>query len=144
METLNELSGLPERKKPENAAPTKELAREAIFAAFRKKATNVVVMDIREVSGIADYFVICTGDSQRQIKAIADGIREDVREALGEKPWRSEGYKQQEWILLDYVDVVVHVFNEEKRTHFGLERLWGDAPREEIQDGVTEIVLLGQ
>lgn len=142
METLNDLSGQPERKKMENAAPAKDIAREAIFAAFGKKATDVVVMDIREVSGIADYFVVCTGDSPRQIKAIADGIREEVREVLDERPWRSEGYKQQEWILLDYVDVVVHVFNEEKRTYFGLERLWGDAPKEAVQDGTTHIALL--
>lgn len=128
--------------KEQNSAQT--LAKEAIKAAFAKKATDITVIDIREVSGIADFFVICTGDSPRQIGAIANGIREDVREACDEKPWHIEGYNAQEWILLDYVDLVVHVFNAEKRAFYDLERLWGDANIVHLEDENENIAMLDE
>lgn len=130
------------RQAKRHTTPTKALAQAAIQAIFEKKGKDVTIMDINEVSGMADYFILCNGDSPRQIKAIADGIREDVREATGENAWRSEGYEAQEWILLDYVDVVIHVFNPEKRVFYSLERLWSDAPREEVPDENHEVQLL--
>lgn len=142
MDTLFEQN--PERKREQTDVSGKEIALTAIQAAFEKKATDIVVMEVREVSGIADYFILCCGDAQRQVKAIADGIRGEVRDELGENPWRSEGYKQQEWILLDYVDVVVHVMTPEKRAFYGLERLWNDAPKEDVPNETHTIALLAE
>ncbi len=101
---------------------------------LEKKARDITVMDMRGVSGVADYFVICTGDSDLQIKAIADAVRERIREQCSERPWHKEGYDHLQWVLLDYVDLVVHVFNQEKRGFYALERLWGDAPVERVPD----------
>jgi ribosome-associated protein len=121
------------RTRGSNAASS-ELAGHVIEAIKAKKAKDIVLIDMRKVSEIADYFVICTGDSDLQIKAVVDGIEEHVREATGEKPWRSEGYDARQWVLIDYVDVVVHVFDQERRTYYNLERLWADAPIERIVD----------
>ncbi|NKO01022.1 ribosome silencing factor, partial [Weissella cibaria] len=83
---------------------------------------------------VADYFVLCTGDSDLQIKAIADAVEERIREACRERPWHREGYEHRQWVLIDYVDLVVHIFNPEKRLFYDLERLWGDAPAERVPD----------
>jgi ribosome-associated protein len=98
----------------------------AVTAAASKKAVDIVVLDLRKAAAFTDYFVICTGQNARQIKAIADA----VEEALAKhrlKPAHVEGYPRAEWVLLDYFDFVVHVFAEETRTFYGLERLWGSA-----------------
>ena len=93
-----------------------------------KKALDVVILDLREVKhAIADYFVICSGNSDTQIDAISDSIEEQIHKRSKQNPWKREGQQNKEWILLDYVDVVAHVFNKEKRTFYGLEELWGDA-----------------
>lgn len=101
---------------------------------LEKKGRDVTVMDMRKVSGVADYFVICTGESDVQIKAIADEIRERIRRECQERPWHSEGTNHHQWVLLDYVDVVAHIFDLERRSFYDLERLWGDAPKERIPD----------
>lgn len=95
---------------------------------LEKNAKDVVVMDLRDVKhAIADYFVICSGNSDTQIDAISDSIEEEIHKRSKQNPWNREGQQNKEWILLDYVDVVAHVFNKEKRTFYGLEELWGDA-----------------
>ncbi len=104
----------------------------AVEAMLDKKALDVTVMDMHEVSGVADIFVIATGESELQIKAIADAVVDQIREQYQERPWHTEGYDARQWVLLDYVDLVVHVFNHDKRAFYGLERLWGDAPREDV------------
>jgi ribosome-associated protein len=109
----------------------------AIEAILSKKGRDIVVLDVHEVSGVADFFVVATGDSDLQIKAIYGEIRELIRTAAGEKPWHSEGTDHLQWVLMDYVDLVVHIFNSEKREFYSLERLWGDAPREEVPDDGT-------
>ncbi len=104
------------------------LAQIAVFGMQEKKGYNIVTMDLRKLrSAFADFFVICHGTSDRQVEAIADGVEEEIRKATGEKPLHREGVEQAEWILLDYVNVVVHIFQEEKRGFYGLEELWGDA-----------------
>jgi ribosome-associated protein len=108
------------------------LARRAAEEALRKKASDVLLLDLREMSGICDWFVIATGDSEVQVKAIADQVEEGLR-ADGMKCWHVEGYSGRRWILLDYVDVVVHVFHREAREFYLLEKLWGDAEREKIE-----------
>lgn len=117
--------------------PTRELARTAVDAVLDKKALNVTVMDMTGVSGVADMFVICSGESDLQVKAIADSVVDSVRDAHQERPWHKEGYEHRQWILLDYVDVVIHVFHPERREFYGLERLWGDAPMEEVDSDGT-------
>ena len=100
---------------------------------LEKKAMDIVVMDLREVKhAIADYFVICSGNSDTQIDAISESVEEQIHKNSKQNPWKREGQQNKEWILLDYVDVVAHIFNKEKRTFYGLEELWGDAKITEI------------
>ncbi len=104
---------------------------ELIYAAasfgYAKKARDIVGIDLRDISSVADYFLIMSGSNKPQIKAISDNIEEKLIEQ-GLRPLRIEGYREAEWILLDYGTLVVHVFDEEKREYYNLERLWGDAP----------------
>jgi ribosome-associated protein len=99
----------------------------AVVAADMKKATDLVVLDLRKADGFTDFFVICTAQNQRQIKAVADAVEEAVRAGHQRKPAHVEGYGRAEWVLLDYFDFVVHVFTPETRAFYGLERLWGSA-----------------
>ncbi len=123
-----------EKKKRTTQIPARTLAAHVVDAVIDKKGHDVVVMDMRQVSGVADYFVVCTGDSELQIKAIADAVEDRLKTEFRERPWHKEGYEHRQWVLIDYVDVVVHVFNEEKRAFYDLERLWGDAPSERVSD----------
>jgi ribosome-associated protein len=100
----------------------------AVAAALDKKATDVLVLDLRKAGGFTDYFVLCSGQNARQIKAIADAVEERLG-AQRVKPSHVEGYERAEWVLLDYFDFIVHVFTPEMRTFYGLERLWGNATR---------------
>jgi ribosome-associated protein len=110
------------------------IAWHAINAMMDKKAADVVVLDLRGVSGMADFFVLGTGSSDVQIRAMANGVMEAIREDLGERPYRKEGLESLQWVLIDYVDVVVHVFSEAKRAHYQIERLWGEADAEAVPD----------
>jgi len=99
-----------------------------------KKAQDIVVMDLRKVkSSIVDFFIICSGTSDTQIDAIANSVEEELYKNLQENPWHQEGKQNKEWILLDYVDVVAHVFKKSKREYFALEELWGDAQIKHIE-----------
>ena len=112
-------------------------------AILSKKGRDVLVLDVHDVSGVADIFILATGDSDLQIKAMSDAVRVELREETGERPWHVEGAEHYQWVLLDYVDLVVHIFSEEKRTFYSLERLWGDAPNEAVsEDGSGENVKL--
>lgn len=112
-------------------------------AVLSKKGRDVLVLDVHEVSGVADIFILATGDSDLQIKAMSDAVRAELREKTGERPWHVEGAEYYQWVLLDYVDLVVHIFSAEKRTFYSLERLWGDAPNEAVsEDGSGENVKL--
>lgn len=105
--------------------------RAAIDASLDKKAGDVVVLDLRGLASFTDFFVLCTGRSNRQLKTISDAI-EDVLTKRRVKPNHIEGYPHGDWLLMDYVDFVVHVFTPRSRSHYDLERLWGDAGRLEI------------
>lgn len=104
----------------------RELAMLAASAADDKRAFDIRIMDMRDVMGITDYFVICSGGSDRQVRRIHDAIVEKLSEH-GVKPARSEGERSGRWILLDYLDLVVHIFREEERAFYDLEHLWQDA-----------------
>lgn len=108
-----------------------ELARRAADLALDKKAYDIKILDLRNVSSVCDYFVICSADADVQVRAIADHISDEM-DAEGNRCWHREGYKSLRWVLLDYVDVVVHVFQREVRDFYALEDLWGDAPSEEV------------
>jgi ribosome-associated protein len=100
----------------------------AIHGIQEKKGNEIVRLDLRNIfSSVSDYFVICHADSSTQVKAIADSVEEEIYKALHQSPWRKEGLENAEWILLDYIDVVVHVFRTDKREFYGVEDLWGDA-----------------
>lgn len=103
-----------------------------IRAADDKKATDLVVLDLRKAAGFTDFFVICSGTNPRQIRAIGDAVIQALAEE-GVKPAHVEGYDRSEWVLLDYFDFIVHIFAPETRMFYGLERLWGSADRIEIQ-----------
>jgi ribosome-associated protein len=100
-------------------------------AALDKKATDLVVLDLRQSQAFTDFFVICTGANVRQVRAISDGIQEALGKQ-GIKPTLIEGEPRAEWVLIDYFDVIFHVFTPATREFYGLERLWGDAERIEI------------
>lgn len=116
------------------ATPTQELAREAARLTLTKRAEDVVILDLRALDGVCDFFVIATGHSEIQVRAIADAVEEGLRESRRIKPWHSEGFEARRWVLLDYVDVVVHVFHARAREYYLLDKLWGDAAREDVAD----------
>ena len=108
-----------------------DVVRRAAQAALDKKATDVVALDLRPGASFTDFFLLASAANQKQIVAIADAVREALREA-GLRPNHVEGYPRQEWILLDYADFVVHVFTPRTRSFYDLERLWGGAERREV------------
>lgn len=107
------------------------LVRVAAAASDDKKATETLIIDVGEVFAVSDYFVITSGSNPRQVHAISDAVEEEVKNAGGPSPVRVEGLDQREWVLMDYGAFVVHVFHQEQRDFYQLERLWGDRPRVE-------------
>jgi len=107
----------------------KKLALECRELADNRKAEDIVVLDVAEVSSIADYFVIASGTSEPHLRAISDEITDKLREEHGVKPRAVDGTLQAGWLVLDYFDVIVHVMRADVRRHYDLESLWGDAPR---------------
>jgi len=111
---------------------TGEVAK-AVRAALEKKAVDVVVLDLRHTPAFTDFFLLCSGHNQRQVKAIADAIEEALR-AAKIRPAHVEGYDRAEWVLMDYFSFIVHVFSPQTREFYSLERLWGDAERIDVSD----------
>jgi len=129
----------PKKKSPAKSAPKKAkpaapvdpsraLAQIIAQAAYDTKATDLVVLDLTKLSAFADYFVIATGTSDRQVQAISDRIQDTLKKA-GVRPLGVEGYQQGHWILIDCAGVIAHIFYEEARAFYGLDKLWGDAPK---------------
>ncbi len=112
---------------------TSELAAAAAHAAAAKKAQRIVLIDVAALLVITDLFLICSGNNERQVRTIAEEVERRMRELHGLKPARREGERESQWVVLDYVDFVVHVFLEEQRAYYDLERLWSDAPIIEIE-----------
>lgn len=121
--------------KKRKGAASEKLADAIVKGMQEKKASDIVVMDLRKVkNAVADFFILCSGNSDKQLDAIADSVDAEVFKALKENPWHSEGKSNKEWVLLDYIDVVAHVFRKDKREFYALERLWGDAEITQIED----------
>jgi ribosome-associated protein len=111
----------------------KRLVNRMAALAISKKAESVMSIDLRGLSSACDFFVICEGTSNVHVRAIGDAIEDGLRES-GEKAWHVEGRETGHWVLLDYVNVVVHVFDKETRDYYQLDRLWGDAKIEKYED----------
>jgi ribosome-associated protein len=111
---------------------TEDAVTIAVRAAGDKKATDLVVLDLREAASFTEYFLICTGASTRQVQAVSNAVEEALLKS-GKRPLHIEGYSSAEWILLDYGDFIVHVFGPASRRFYDLERLWRDAPRVEME-----------
>src|SRR5262245_14584015 len=121
-------SGKGQRPEPRRGDEGRELALRAAQLVREKKGEDLVLLDLRELDAVADYFLLVTALSETQVKAIADHVWERL-EQEGSRPWHVEGIEHRRWVLLDFVDVVVHVFHPETRQYYLLERLWGDAAR---------------
>lgn len=114
--------------KNKTAIQSANISEVVIHGIQEKKGNDIVRLDLRNIhSSVADYFVVCHAESYTQVKAIANSVEEEVFKALGQEPYRKEGLQHAEWILLDYIDVVVHIFKTDKREYYGIEDLWGDA-----------------
>ena len=111
------------------------LSKYIVKGIQEKKGQDVVILNLTGIgNAIADYFIICTGTSDTQVDAISDSVEKEVLEGAKEKPWHREGIQNKEWILLDYVNVVVHIFKTSVRSFYGLEDLWGDADITRIEN----------
>lgn len=106
-----------------------EFARGCARAAADKKADDIVLLDLRGISSFTDFFVICSGSSEPQIKAISSSVRQYAREGAGQKLFREDGFPATQWIAVDFGEVIVHIFHDERRAFYDLESLWKDAPR---------------
>jgi ribosome-associated protein len=114
---------------------SEKLSQVIVKGMQEKKAIDIVVLDLRKAkNAVADFFVICSGNSARQLDAIADEIDHLVFKTLKENPWHIEGKHNKEWMLLDYITVVAHIFQNDKRSFYTLEKLWGDAKITQISD----------
>lgn len=117
---------------------SKELSDLIVFGMQEKKAEDITILDLRKVkNAVADFFVICSGNSDTQLDAIADSVEKEVKERSKENPWHREGKENREWILLDYVTVVAHIFKRDRRAFYALEELWGDAVIKTIDNAVS-------
>lgn len=123
------------RRRPVPAA-TRATARKVAAFALDKKAVDIVVMDVRKVTDVTRFFIVCSGQSSPQVKAIADHVIDSCRDA-GLDIYHVEGYDSLRWVLIDLVDIVVHVFLPDVRRYYQLERLWGDAPAEQIDESAA-------
>ncbi len=119
------------KKKKTDFAPLVSLINEALL---EKKAEKLRVLDVRKLTTLTDYFIVCQGGSDTQIRALANNVTEKIKEQTGEHVWRKEGLESRKWVVLDYVDVVVHIFNDETRSFYALEKMWNDAEITEIED----------
>ncbi len=119
---------------------TLEMVHAAAATALSRRASNAVILDLRQLPSFTNFFIICSGVSDTQVEGISDAVLDELKENWNERPWHREGGRNADWVLLDYVDFVVHIFLEEKREYYNLERLWADAPQIEIPDmeAITE------
>ncbi len=130
---MNNLKVLNSRKKsPARLTKNSKIFKMIIHAIQEKKGEHIVSMDLRKIpEAVADFFIICQANNPNQLKAIADNIEEEVKETCAESPYKHEGRQAQQWILIDYVNVVVHIMLPEPRKFYQLEELWSDAPSTE-------------
>ncbi|MCF2488469.1 MULTISPECIES: ribosome silencing factor [Dyadobacter] len=125
-----------ERKNKELSS--KDLSELVAKGMIEKKGLDIAILDLRNVkNSITDFFVICSGNSDTQIDALANSVEDEVYKMSKTEPWQKEGKANGEWILIDYVDVVAHIFNKDRRKHYDLEELWGDAEVTYLEDSMV-------
>ena len=107
--------------------------RQIVETLQNKQALDILLLDLRSLSDAADFFILCTGTSDQHVKSLADELADTLR-AAGDPPWHIEGYGSRRWVLIDCVDIVIHIFRREARQYYALERLWGDAKRISLQE----------
>jgi len=113
---------------------SKKLVQSIIHGIQKKKGKGIISLNLTKLpNSVSNYFIICHGNTKIQVEAIAEAIEENVRQKIADKPWHKEGLENAEWILLDYVDVVVHIFQESTRSFYNLEKLWADAEMKEYE-----------
>jgi len=118
-----------------NSSDSAKLANAIVEGILKKKGENVITLNLSKLpNSVSNYFVICNGNSKVQLESIAESVLENAFKENGAKPWHKEGFENAEWILIDYVDVVVHIFREETRKFYNLESLWADAEIKEYKD----------
>ncbi|MCI0750912.1 MAG: ribosome silencing factor [Flammeovirgaceae bacterium] len=123
---------MPKKRKD---AGSQKLCDAIVKGMQEKKAADIVLMDLRKVkNAVADFFIVCSGNSDKQLDAIAESVDVEVFKAVKENPWHIEGKNNKEWMLLDYINVVAHVFRKDRREFYALERLWGDADIIEVSE----------
>jgi len=127
----------PVRARRTTASDVRPLVLAAASEAHDRKASDILLLDLRGLTSATDWFVLATGESDVQVRSIAERIEERLRAEHGTKPWHVEGLQHPRWVLLDYVDFVVHVFHRETRDYYQLERLWADAPTEPFPSEAT-------
>ena len=123
------------KRRKDSGLVSEKLSSTIVKGMQEKKAVDIVLMDLRKVkNAVADFFIICSGNSDNQLDAIADSIDEQVYKNLNENPWHVEGKNNKEWMILDYTNVVAHIFRKDRRGFYALEKLWGDAEITSIED----------
>jgi ribosome-associated protein len=123
------------KRRKDSGLVAEKLSGTIVKGMQEKKAVDIVLMDLRKVkNAVADFFIICSGNSDKQLDAIADSIDEHVYKDLNENPWHVEGKNNKEWMILDYTNVVAHIFRKDRRSFYALEKLWGDAEIKTIDD----------
>ncbi len=115
-------------------ADSEKLIEVITEAMLDRKAEDIIVLDVHKLTTLADKFIVCHASTDVQIKAIADNINKETQKNLGEKAWKEEGRESRRWVILDYVNVVVHIFKKELREYYALERMWNDAPVQRIEE----------
>lgn len=121
--------------KKTNQVSAENLSKYIVKGIQEKKGADIVILNLKDIgNAIADYFIICTGTSDTQLDAISNSVEKEVLETAEERPWHREGIQNKEWILLDYSNVVVHIFKNNVRSFYGLEELWGDAVITRVED----------
>ncbi|MAO65337.1 MAG: ribosome silencing factor [Balneola sp.] len=118
----------------EESPNSKQMVEVISEALLSRKGKEITVLDVSELTTLTDYFVVCHGTSDVQIKALADAVEDDMREQTGEKAWKKEGMQGRSWVILDFVNIVVHIMSKEKRDFYGIERMWNDAKITYIED----------
>lgn len=119
---------------PSKTADTDKLVEVITNALLEKKGEDITILDVHKLTTLTDKFVVCHASSDVQIKALANNVLQATKEELGEAVWKEEGRDSRRWVILDYVNVVVHIFNRELREHYALERMWNDAEITKVED----------
>jgi len=122
---------------------TNQLAQRAAELAWEKKGNDIVILDVKKLTDVTDYFVIISGESEPHVKALSDYLEEKLEQEEN-KIWHREGYSNLNWVLLDYVDVVIHIFKDQTRQYYQLEKLWGDARIIRIEEDAKNRIVFAE